>query len=87
MCTFWDITPCIPFESQRWKQAVGSSHLLSSAILLGLFLDPEEGGDMFLRNVGRLSTDYNALYPRIYKSSKPPVWEPQILCIIQLITK
>jgi hypothetical protein len=29
--------------------------------LLGLFFDPEDGGDMFLRNVGRLSTEYAAL--------------------------
>jgi hypothetical protein len=29
---------------------------------LGLLLDPEEGYDMFLRNVGWLSTDYKALY-------------------------
>jgi hypothetical protein len=28
------------------------------------FLDPEDGGDMFLRNVGWLSTDYKALYLR-----------------------
>jgi hypothetical protein len=32
-------------------------------ILLRLF-DPEDGGDMFLRNVGWLSTDYMTLYPR-----------------------
>jgi hypothetical protein len=25
--------------------------------LLGLFFDPKDGGDMFLRNVGSLSTD------------------------------
>jgi hypothetical protein len=37
--------------------------------LLGLFFDPEDGGEMFLRNVGRLSTDYTALYPRRYYSS------------------
>jgi hypothetical protein len=30
--------------------------------LLGLFIDPEDGGDMFFPNVGRFSTDYTALY-------------------------
>jgi hypothetical protein len=32
--------------------------------LLGLFYDPEDGGDMFLRNAGSLSTEYAGLYPR-----------------------
>jgi hypothetical protein len=32
--------------------------------LLGLFFDLEDGYNMFLRNVGSLSTDYTALYPR-----------------------
>jgi hypothetical protein len=32
--------------------------------LLGLFFGPENGGDMFLRNVGWLLTDYTTLYPR-----------------------
>jgi hypothetical protein len=35
-------------------------------VLLGLVLEPEDGGDMFLPNVGRLTTDYTALYLRIY---------------------
>jgi hypothetical protein len=26
--------------------------------------DPEDGGNMFLKNVGLLSTDYTTLYPR-----------------------
>jgi hypothetical protein len=38
------------------------------------YYDPEDGGDMFLRNVGRLSTDYTALYPRRQKSSYPQQW-------------
>jgi hypothetical protein len=36
----------------------------AAGFLLGLFFDPEDGGDMFLRNVGRLSKNYTALYPK-----------------------
>jgi hypothetical protein len=32
--------------------------------LLGLLFNPADGDDMFLRNVGSLSTDYKAFYPR-----------------------
>jgi hypothetical protein len=31
--------------------------------LLGLFFHPEDGCDMFLRNIGLLSTDCTELYP------------------------
>jgi hypothetical protein len=31
---------------------------------LGLLFDPENGGNMFLRNVGLFSTDYMLLYAR-----------------------
>jgi hypothetical protein len=55
------------------KQAGGKQSsafsLLHADFLLGLFLNPEEGGGIFLRNVGLLSTDYMALHPRRYKSS------------------
>jgi hypothetical protein len=40
------------------------AQLAACWFLAGLFSDPENGGDMFLRNVGWLSTDYTALYPR-----------------------
>jgi hypothetical protein len=43
------------------------------------FFDSEDGGDMFLQNVGCHLTDYKALYPRRLYSSQPPLWEPQIL--------
>jgi hypothetical protein len=33
--------------------------------MLGLIFNPEDGNDMFLRNVGCPSMDYTALYPRI----------------------
>jgi hypothetical protein len=38
--------------------------LLHAGIFLGLFFNPEDGSDMFLRNTGRLSTDYMMLYSR-----------------------
>jgi hypothetical protein len=37
---------------------------VSCWILFVLVFEPEDAGDMFLRNVDRLSTDYTALYPR-----------------------
>jgi hypothetical protein len=38
----------------------GACHLLSRWFL-GLFFDPENGGDMFIRNVGRLYV-FHSLY-------------------------
>jgi hypothetical protein len=52
---FWDITPCSPRKIKR---------LLYAGFLFGIFFEPEDGGDMFLRIMGLLSTDYTALYPR-----------------------
>jgi hypothetical protein len=35
------------------REIAGSAcYLLHAGFLLGFFFDPEEGGDMFLRNVG-----------------------------------
>jgi hypothetical protein len=39
-------------------------YLLLLCYILCLFSDPEDGGDMFLRNVGLHSTDQTALYTR-----------------------
>jgi hypothetical protein len=35
-----------------------------AGFLLGLFFDPKKGSDILVRNIGGLSTDYMALYPR-----------------------
>jgi hypothetical protein len=51
----WDITPCSPFHLQgrRISHARNQSEARSNAgFLLGLFFDPEDGGDMFFRNLG-----------------------------------
>jgi hypothetical protein len=54
--------------SQRWLWRVLSSGtacsaccLLHAGSLLGLVLDPEDGGDMLLWNVGWFSTDYTVI--------------------------
>jgi hypothetical protein len=52
---FWDTKPCSPLKANRLFGGA-SPYLLATGIhagfLLGLFPDPENGGDMFLRNVG-----------------------------------
>jgi hypothetical protein len=54
---------------------------LHAGFLRVLFFDPEDVGEIFLQNVGWLSTDYTALYPRRQKSSWTPLWEPKPLHI------
>jgi hypothetical protein len=49
-----------------WLSLYLASRLLPASFWL--ILRPEDGGDMFLGNAGRLSTGYTALYPRKYNS-------------------
>jgi hypothetical protein len=63
---FWDITRCSPLEVNR-NEGTSRSLLVTwfhAGLLLGLFFDPEDGSNMFLWNVGLLSTDYMALYSK-----------------------
>jgi hypothetical protein len=62
------------FRPWRWRRCVppkrrltlnGLHSVISQTILLFIF-DPEDGGDMILRNIGWLPKDYTALYPRKY---------------------
>jgi hypothetical protein len=43
---------------------VPSIYLLLAGFLLGLFFNPENGGDIFLKTVSWLSVDYMASCPR-----------------------
>jgi hypothetical protein len=60
---FWDITPCCPLEVNRRFRGTCRLHLQGLRIIqarnthvagskFGLFLDPEDGGDMLLRIAG-----------------------------------
>jgi hypothetical protein len=42
----------------------GICYLLHASFLFRLLSDPQDGGGVFLRNVGLLSNGYTALYPR-----------------------
>jgi hypothetical protein len=47
---FWDITPCRPSEVNPGVEESSAYYLLAAGFLLAVF-DPEDGGDMFLRQV------------------------------------
>jgi hypothetical protein len=53
------------------KECIKSSacYLLHAEFLRGLFFHPEDGGDMFLRNVCCLAMEYTALCPRSQNSA------------------
>jgi hypothetical protein len=53
-------------EQKSTVKAGGQQRL--AGFLLGLFFDPEDGGNMFLRNVYLFSTDYTAFNPRTQHS-------------------
>jgi hypothetical protein len=63
--------PWIPLKiEQRFEGTHPSScYLLHAGFLIRLFFDPENVGDMFLRNVGSPPTEYTALHPRRQNSS------------------
>jgi hypothetical protein len=62
-------TPLIDcIYSMIWGSHSGgyACYIFHAGFLLGLFFEPEDTGDLFLRNVGWLSTDSTVLYPRRY---------------------
>jgi hypothetical protein len=73
---FWDMMPCSPLSCNRRFGGTYHLHLPCRRIIPArtsrqvasriIFQpeNPEDGGDMFLRNVGSNSTDYTASYPR-----------------------
>jgi hypothetical protein len=64
---FWDMTSCSPVKVNRRFGRTWA--LLHAAFLPDLLLNPEGGGDMFLRKFGWLSLDCMVPYPRRQNSS------------------
>jgi hypothetical protein len=85
---FWDITPRSLLKStdvsEEHVASILSSacYLLRAGFLRGLFFDPEDGGDMFLRNVGSISMDYKASYPRRQNSSRFIYFPRKFICLM-----
>jgi hypothetical protein len=59
---YWYYTVYSPLKVSRSLGGTYQSAYVHAVILLGLLSDPEYG-DIFLRNVGWLSTDYMMLIP------------------------
>jgi hypothetical protein len=71
---FWDVMPCSLLKVKRYfggtcLSYLKPSYLLHACFLLDLFIDSEDGGDMFIRNFNFLSTEYTELYSRRQNSS------------------
>jgi hypothetical protein len=83
---FWDVMTCSPLKInwcisgtchchlQGQRKASSPCYLVHTGFVLGLFFNPEAGGDMFVCNSGWLPTDYMTLCVRRYE---PLLWEPQ----------
>jgi hypothetical protein len=66
---FWDMTPCSLLSCNRHFGGTCRLHLQGRRIISARTSrqtgsNPEDGDDMFIRNVGCNSTDYTASYPR-----------------------
>jgi hypothetical protein len=62
-------------RESRWKAELLAT-CFRAGFSFGLFFDPEDGDDIFIRNVGWLLTDYRMLYARRQNSSVMSFSEP-----------
>jgi hypothetical protein len=67
-CYIFTICLCQNSLHFSYHKQSSACYLLHPGLLLGLFFDPEDEGDMFLRNVDWLSTD-TVSYSRRLNSS------------------
>jgi hypothetical protein len=66
---FWDKAPCSLVKVNKCFERENACCLLHSDFLIDLLFDPEDGGYMFLQDIGRFSPGYRMLYPKTQYSS------------------
>jgi hypothetical protein len=62
---FWDITPCSALKVNGRFGETYHLHRFHVRFSLGLFFHPEDGGDMFLRNVGYFNGIHGVISQKI----------------------
>jgi hypothetical protein len=79
LTAFWKNIPLFRIKPRknptrsRW-QSETACNLLLAGILISLLFDPEDGGSMFLQNIGSLLSDYLALHAKIPNRSKSAIF-------------
>jgi hypothetical protein len=51
-------------EEGKWTELLDPCCLLRAGFFLGLPLNPDDGGNIFLQHISWLLQDYTVLYPR-----------------------
>jgi hypothetical protein len=95
---FWDITPCSPLKV-NWcfggtchlylhgqRKASSACYLVHAGFVLGLFFNPEAGGDMFLWNWltfnrlhGVISQKIELFITTSVRTSNPTMWSHSLV--------
>jgi hypothetical protein len=60
----------ILFSNNKNSYVLRTTKGFAYCFLLGLLFDPDDGGNMFLLNVGEPLPDYTTLYPRSHHPSR-----------------
>jgi hypothetical protein len=84
---FWDLTPCSPVDVHRRFGGTFCFHCcqILGGFLLGLFFEYEDGGSVFLGNVGELS-DYTSQKAVVFKSSETAIRMVFLRCEVPYVS-
>jgi hypothetical protein len=79
----------MPVESSRVEEFIFQIRLLVDDLLLGLLFHPEDGGNMFLRNVGGIQPNYTPLLPQedrtLYNVMNLRIFATTAVCVFKAV--